>query len=53
VYLVADESMVFWTGASEVHQTYLPRKPTPLGLMAKTLVDQATGILVNFEFDEG
>jgi hypothetical protein len=30
--LVVDESMVFWTGQG-VHLTYLPRKPTPVGVI--------------------
>lgn len=45
--------MLFWTGTGDCHLTYLPRKPTPLGLMAKTAVDGASGILLNLEFDEG
>jgi hypothetical protein len=26
--LVADETMVGWTGATNIHITYLPNKPT-------------------------
>ncbi len=37
--------MVFWVGAAP-HLTYLPRKPTPLGIMFKTLVCALTGILL-------
>lgn len=51
-YLVADESMVFWVGTGSAHLTYIPRKPTPLGIMLKTVVDQQTGILVNAEIVE-
>lgn len=31
-YLCVDESMVKWTGDGEMHLTYLPRKPTSLGI---------------------
>lgn len=51
-YLVADETMVFWVGAAP-HLTYLPRKPTPLGIMLKTLVCAITGILLVAEIDKG
>lgn len=29
--LVIDETMIWWTGLTEGHLSYLPRKPTPLG----------------------
>lgn len=51
-YLVADETMIFWVGAAP-HLTYLPRKPTPLGVMMKTLVDAGTGIMLTCEIDKG
>jgi len=35
VVLVPDETMVFWTGLGPVHLTYIPRKPSPLGVMFK------------------
>jgi hypothetical protein len=50
--LVVDETMVFWTG-QEVHLTDLPRKPTPLGVMLKTICDGASGVFLGWEFTEG
>lgn len=44
--------MIFWVGAAP-HLTYLPRKPTPLGVMMKTLVCALTGILLCCEIDKG
>jgi hypothetical protein len=49
--LVVDESMLFWTGLG-AHLTYLPRKPTPLGIMFKSLCDAST-ICFNLELVEG
>ena len=51
-YIVADESMVFWVGTGSAHLTYIPRKPTPLGIMLKTVVDQSSGALINAEIVE-
>lgn len=48
-HLVADESMVFWVGGGAPHLTIIPRKPTPLGIMLKTLCCAETGIMVNCE----
>jgi hypothetical protein len=50
--LVVDETMVFWTGQG-VHLTYLPRKPTPLGVMLKTICDGASRVILGWEFTEG
>lgn len=36
--LVIDETMVQWEGASQAHVTSIPRKPTPLGYLLRTLV---------------
>jgi hypothetical protein len=52
--LVEDETMIRWQGVSEdAHITYMPRKPCPLGIMGKTIVDGATKILLNMELVEG
>lgn len=51
-YLVPDESMIFWTGAGEVHMTYLKRKPTPFGIMLKTMCDGDSRICVAAEVCE-
>ena len=52
-HIVVDETMLFWTGQGEAHLTYLPRKPTPLGIMFKTLVDGESCVLLNMEPCEG
>ena len=44
--------MIMWVGGGEVHLKYIPRKPTPLGIMLKTLVDGSTGILLACEIVE-
>lgn len=51
--MVADESMIMWVGTGDVHLTYIPRKPTPLGIMMKTIVDGSSGILMGAELMEG
>jgi len=38
LYIPVDETMVFWTGLGPVHLTYIPRKPSPLGIMFKVRV---------------
>lgn len=48
-HIIADESMIMWVGTGDVHITYIPRKPTPLGIMLKTTVDASTGILLGLE----
>jgi hypothetical protein len=49
--LVADETMVGWTGATNI--TYLPNKPTDKGVCLKTLCDARTRVMIHFEFVEG
>jgi hypothetical protein len=51
--LVADETMVGWTGATNIHITYLPNKPTDKGVCLKTLCDARTRVMINLEFVEG
>lgn len=51
-YLTVDESMLAWVGTGDVHLTYLPRKPTPLGIMMKTVVDSDSGIILGGELCE-
>ena len=48
-YLVPDETMIFWTGVSGGHLTYIPRKPTSLGFLLKTVVCGSSGILLRAE----
>ena len=50
--MTADETMIFWQGTGSAHLTYIPRKPTPLGIMLKTLVDTSSGVLLNAELME-
>lgn len=45
--------MIFWVGVSEGKLMFIPRKPTPLGFMLKTIVDTMTCILLNAEIVEG
>ena len=52
MYLFPDETMVFWSGAGELHMTYLPRKPTPYGIMMKTLCDGDSKIMLAAEVPE-
>lgn len=47
--LVPDESMVQWVGGGAPHLTLIPRKPTPLGMMFKTVCCAETGVLLNAE----
>jgi hypothetical protein len=50
--LVVDETMIGWTGATNIHITVLPNKPVPKGVCLKTLVDGHTRVMLNFEFVE-
>jgi hypothetical protein len=50
--LTIDETMIFWTGLG-VHLTYLPRKPTPLRIMLKTICNATSRISLGWEFCEG
>jgi hypothetical protein len=44
--LTKDETMVFWTGVG-VHLTFLPRKPTPVGVMLKTIGHKITVLVTS------
>jgi hypothetical protein len=50
--MVADESMIGWTGATNVHITVLPNKPTDKGVCMKTLCDARTRVMLAMEFVE-
>jgi hypothetical protein len=50
--IVAEETMVGWTGATNIHITYLPNKPTSRGVCMKTLCDARTRVMIGFEFVE-
>lgn len=45
--------MFFWVGVSEGRLIWIPRKPTPLGFMLKTVVDTKTGVCLSAEIVEG
>ena len=45
--------MFFWVGISEGRLIWIPRKPTPLGFMLKTVVDTRSGVCVGAEIVEG
>jgi hypothetical protein len=53
-----DESMIQWTGASGPpngmpHMSYVPRKPTPLGLEDKCVADGTSGVIMYLALQEG
>jgi hypothetical protein len=48
--MVIDESMIGWTGATNVHVTVLPNKPTDKGVCLKTLCDARTRVMLAVEF---
>jgi hypothetical protein len=50
--LVAEETMVGWTGATNIHLTVLPSKPTSQAGCLKTLYDAGTRVS-NLKFVEG
>jgi len=52
-YLTVDETMIFWTGTGTAHLTYIPRKPSPLGIMLKTTCCGVSGVMVHMELVEG
>jgi hypothetical protein len=47
--LVADETMVGWAGATNIHITYLPNKPTDKGVYLKTLCNARTRVMIKSE----
>ena len=51
--LVVDESMIQWAAECGAHLTYLPRKPTPLGIGIKCMVDHTSGIMFYANLLEG
>jgi hypothetical protein len=50
--LVVDETMVGWTGATNIHITTLPNKPTSKGVCLKTLCEASTRVMLSLEFVE-
>jgi len=50
--MVVDETMVGWAGATNIHITNLPNKPTIKGVCLKTLCGASTGVMVATEFVE-
>ena len=51
--IVADETMVQWTGTGEVHVTFQARKPTPYGIELKSLACGSSNIMLVAEVAEG
>jgi hypothetical protein len=49
---VAGESMIGWTGATNVHVIVLPNKPTDKGICLKTLCDARTRVMAALQFVE-
>jgi hypothetical protein len=48
----ADETMTGFTGATNIHLTVLPDKPTSKGVCLKTLCDASTRVMIAAEFVE-
>ncbi len=53
VYITIEDTMCFWVGLTTGRLIYLPRKPTPLGVMFKTVCDVDTGMIISMELVEG
>ena len=51
--LAVDESMIQWAAECGAHLTKLPRKPTPLGISIKCMVDHTSGIMLCAGLMEG
>ena len=45
--------MLTWSGASQAHLSYIPRKPHPLGIQLKTICDGVSGVFLGFDPVEG
>lgn len=50
--IVLDETMLAWTADSGPHLTHMPRKPTPLGVCARSLACGQTSVLLQWEWME-
>lgn len=51
--LCIDETMLSWVGAISGKLQFIIRKPSPLGILLKTLADIAAGIMLHAEIVEG
>jgi hypothetical protein len=51
--MVADKTMIGFTGATNIHLTILRNKPTSKGVCLKTLCDASTLVMIAAEFVEG
>jgi hypothetical protein len=50
--VVADETMVGWTGATNIHLKKLPNKPKSIGVCLKTPCDSQNRVMCSLEFAE-
>jgi hypothetical protein len=50
--VVADETMVGWTRATNIQLTKLPNEPTSIGVCLKTLCDSQTRVMCSLYFVE-
>ena len=50
--IIIDESMIFWGGGGNVHLTWLPRKPTPMGACMKLAACDSGGVMLRVEVME-
>ena len=45
--------MIAWRGGGGAHKTYLPRKPTPLGIGLKSACCGSVGVMLYMDLLEG
>lgn len=45
--------MIKWNGQGECHLTYVPRKPTSMGIMLNTMACSESNICLAAEIEEG
>ena len=45
--------MILWGGGGNVHFTWLPRKPTPMGVCMKSATCNSAGVMLRVEVMEG
>ena len=50
---MVDESMLAWRGEGGAHKTFMPRKPTSLGIGFKSTCDGETGVMLYMDLLEG
>ena len=51
--IIVDKSIILWGGGGNVHFTWLPRKPTPMGVCMKSATCNSAGVMLRVEVMEG